>query len=836
MKNALRLILRLFVLTVWLAAGSALIAETVAGKGFDFKTWETTASRAEGIIKDAQASSPALETLRGTLADFRSKALAVQDDNKARIETLQSQLDALGPAPKKGETEAPEVASRRKALTDQLAKAKAPVLAAQEAYKRADGMIGEIDRIIRERVTSELFTLGKSPLNPGLWPESISILLRFSGDIQGEVSEALSSDAQWVMTRRSLPASLSLIVLALVLLTRARVWALRLLGLVPEARHRAHNEARALLLSTMRLIVPMLGVWALIGGLRATGLVGLRGDVVLSALPSMALAIFGGNWLGRTLFSKSDNTPMFFWFSEEEGRTGTRLAAAMGFALALHYGLEGIAASADFPLDAHIVLSFPIVLLAGILLVRTGILLEPERSASGAGVSENPLQSRIFRLLTRTLIVLGVLGPLLAAVGYFTASISFIFPAIETLALLGTMLVLYRLVINLTEELLLSSGQVTGEGERPVTLLPVAIGFFLILLSLPLLALIWGARVSDLQEVWRVVNDGFQIGNRRISITDFLMFAVVFAIGYTATRLVQSALRTTVLPRMRLDAGGRNAILTGTGYVGIFLAAVAAITSAGLDLSSLAIVAGALSVGIGFGLQAIVSNFVSGIILLVERPIKEGDWIEVGANSGYVRKISVRSTEIETFDRATVIVPNADFISGTVTNWTHSNMNGRVKVPVGVAYDSDPEKVRQILLEIAEGHDLVDHRTHPSVVFLGFGADSLNFEIRAILKDVNYVLSVRSDMNFEIFRRFKEAGINIPFAQRDINLRDMGELGDILRRMGGEDVSPTLAAKRPSATPPTAATERPLAQKDARPQSEDSDDDDGTGDVEGIDS
>ncbi len=755
---------------------------------FDFQAWEKTAARAEEIINSAEASSSALETLRATLADYRSKALALQEASQARIDTLQSQLDALGPPPAKGETEAPEVARRRAELIDQLAKARAPVLAAQEARTRADGLIGEIDRIIRERLADQLFTLGPTPLNPARWPEGLVAIARLSDDIVGEVREGLQSDAQRVMTTQNLPLTIGLVILGLLLITRARSWLLRALGFVPRSSRDAPNEARALLLSTTQVVMPMLGLWAILKGIDATGLVGLRGEVVLSAVPAMGLALFGAAWLGRTLFSRADDTPLFFWFSDDEARRARRTAMLMGLVLALYFLLRRLATQADFTEIARVVLSFPIVLAGGLALLRMGILLDPPGGADSP-LADNPVQKRLYRIIARGTMAIGALAPVLAAIGYFTAANAFVFPAILTLALLGTIMVLFRLGVRLGEALspVPTETEERAEGERPLSLYPVILGFALIVLALPLLALIWGARVSDLLEIWRLVSDGFTIGGRRISVTDFLTFAIVFAIGYTVTRLLQGALRNTVLPRTRLDAGGRNAIITGTGYVGITLSALAAITSAGLDLSSLAIVAGALSVGIGFGLQAVVSNFVSGLILLVERPIKEGDWIEVGSYSGYVRKISVRSTEIQTFDRATVIVPNADLISGTVTNWTHSNMNGRVKVPVGVSYDSDPEKVREILLEIAEAHPMRDHRSKPGVVFMGFGPDSMDFEIRVIIRDVNNVLSVRSDLNFEIVRRFREEGIEIPFAQRDIHLRNLDELGETIGRVVGKE-------------------------------------------------
>jgi small-conductance mechanosensitive channel len=279
------------------------------------------------------------------------------------------------------------------------------------------------------------------------------------------------------------------------------------------------------------------------------------------------------------------------------------------------------------------------------------------------------------------------------------------------------------------------------------------------LAAMPLLLVQWGYSSSDIRDWFKALLFGFEIGQFRISLFRILVGIGLFIGLLFLTRLLQRSLRDGMLNPARMDTGIANSIDTAVGYAGIALAALLAVSYAGFDVTNLAIVAGALSVGIGFGLQSIVNNFVSGLILLVERPIKVGDWIVVGGEQGNVRRISVRSTEIETFDRASLIVPNSELIQGRVLNWTHRNLMGRVVVKVGVDPTADPRQVIELLVEAAKAQPLLLRSPEPSATLDYFGADKLEFTLRAVLADLNQGLKINSELRIAILDGCRRAGI-----------------------------------------------------------------------------
>lgn len=293
-------------------------------------------------------------------------------------------------------------------------------------------------------------------------------------------------------------------------------------------------------------------------------------------------------------------------------------------------------------------------------------------------------------------------------------------------------------------------------------------------LGLPLLLLrIWGLSKESFDMLKQFAWTGFPVGEIKIVPAQLLLGALLLVLITAIIRWLTNRLENHWLARTPMEAHVREAISTISGYVLFVIAALGVASYAGLDLSKLALIAGALSVGIGFGLQTIVNNFVSGLILLFEQPIRRGNFISVGSTEGFVRRIRIRGTEIETLDRITVIVPNSTMLAGEVKNWNLRDRFGRIICKVGVAYGSDVRLVERLLIEVATNHrEVIDDTAtgvpRPQALFMGFGDSTLDFELRCFIRDVTRRYLVISDLNFAIDAAFRAHDVTIAFPQMDV--------------------------------------------------------------------
>jgi len=743
---------------------------------------KTVIESSKKALELKEVSQQALKKFRGQLAELRDTSQAVVSKGSVEGRTIKAQLDVLGPPPKEGQSESQEIAGRRAQLIETLAKAEEPIRQANEDLQQSEVLIQEFDRRIRDQQAMVLLHRYPTPLLPAAWLTAADELTEYAGRLLRQINTALQEPGEIDRLQGNIPTIVVLVVLGLSVLLVGQPLLVRRLerAAATTSRTRWHRWTLVALKSLSRLALPAIGAVAL---LLIVKLLQTSSPVIIAlteALPIMAAIVVMAHWLGHTVFSPTNAEERLLSFTDQQAQKGFRLCLGFGLLLALGKLIKKMLENYLFSEATVSVLASPFILYSCLLLWQLGRLLlagstkkSDPLSLLSPGNEQKTIDSNFLHFIARLMQGAGLIFPLIVLLGFIKLSQEAIHSLTLTVALLGLALLLYNVVVILIQAILQ-----TGRTEEtdPLSLLPVCVIFLLVIAFAPLIAMAWGASIADLREVWRLLTNGVQLGEIRFSLDMVMTLVFVFTFGLFLTRWLQRLLQVSVLPRTKLDKGAQVSMVTGVGYLGLTLAALIAVSSAGLNLSNLAVIAGALSLGIGFGLQTIVSNFVSGVILLIERPITEGDWIEVSGYSGIVRKISVRSTRIETLDRHDVVLPNSDLISGIVKNLTLSSMIGRLILPVGVAYGSDLEKTREILLDAAKSHKAVHAQPPPTVLFVGLGESSLDLELRCFLRNIGEILNVKSDLLFTIYAALNREGIEIPFPQRDIHLSEIDRL------------------------------------------------------------
>ncbi|PWL18217.1 mechanosensitive ion channel protein [Falsochrobactrum shanghaiense] len=440
------------------------------------------------------------------------------------------------------------------------------------------------------------------------------------------------------------------------------------------------------------------------------------------------------------------------------------------------------------PLSLTMAKSLLLTLVIG-LLILIAAFLKPMEKPEENGVQPWP---RAFR---RFLILLGLLPIIVASLGFIGLARFISQQIVVTGAFLVVMYLGFLTGRTISEEQAFASrpvGRLLHErfhfDDMALDQLGVMIGILInlavALIGVPLVLMQFGFQWAELKSGFYGLMTGFQIGSISVSLTGILTGLALFVIVYFLMHWFQNWLDSKVLARGRVDAGVRNSIRTVIGYVGVVLAALIGVSAAGFNLSSLALIAGGLSLGIGFGLQNIVQNFVSGLILLAERPFKVGDWVETGGVSGIVKKISVRATEVETFQRQSIVVPNSSLINGNVGNWTLRNKLGRIDINVQTGYMADPRRVHTLLTEIIRSNPSILKNPEPFVALQSMTESLLVFDIYAFVADITSTGGIKNEIRFQIVERFHAENIQLASSSTSlvVNAAEVEKLSNELNR------------------------------------------------------
>ncbi len=771
-------------LKFWCVVAIALISFAGAAHAFEdyligqaeraTTEFRTELQRIEGQIGVPTITDQNLVSLRNALEDIRSKALTKSTELSGPIVEVTQQLSKLGPVPVDGATEAPEIEAQRKLLNDALSRLKGAQTQLELVGVEAEQQAGRASSIQRDQFFQRIFESSRSVVNPYLWTDAGTGLTIFFERISALLTNWWKEIRQTASTISLVLAPVLLGLLIGIFLMAYRVLQLRIQirsqeSGFPDNLDRLWRVIRAVLGTTLFAIVA-----ALIGDsfLKGAGLLTPRLALIVNGLADI---VFGTLIYGMMAYRTAAPGQPNWRLLNLDDRAARRFALLATICAGMSSASDAFSTLADgiyLPVSYSIGMS---ALASSVMLSLIVLILLNFRGQTGLA-EKSPNQVLYFGWVERFLMPVWLLvffAALCLLFGFIALANFIVFKLFNT-ALVVTFLFL---VHHTVDELVRRSfdpasdfgklhRRLSGLGERGIEraglLFRTAVDVLLILIGLPMLFLLWTLTWIDFRALANKAFFGFEVGSVTISPSSILLVALVLFSGIALTKIFVGWLNTRILSETRIDKGVQDSIRKGATYAGYIFAAGFSLTAAGLEFSNLAIVAGALGVGIGFGLQSIVNNFVSGLILLAERPIRVGDWVSIPAGEGIIKKINVRATEIETFDGCAIIVPNSNLITESVKNWTHSDTMGRFNVVVGVAYDSDVEKVQELLFQITKAHPKVLTYPEPQVTLARFGTYSLDFDIKATVADIFDGIFVASDVRFAILKEFKEKGIVIP--------------------------------------------------------------------------
>jgi small-conductance mechanosensitive channel len=816
------LILAILLSFLALAAPGPARAQTIDGQA-QLDLWIVTLDRIEQDIVAGDIDGRRISALEQELRALQEAARSLRNASEKQLEPLRREQEALGILPPAPETEpadgeaqpAPQPSQlsegaeqRRVELEARVADVEGRIRQIDLVLARAQGLLRQLAELSSRQTAERLLSRGPSIFDASTWSTARTEFTRFGYILVEKL------DDWWARSRPArigfAPWLVATFVAAIALLATifGRRWLHRRYGYDPSIEQPTY--ARTVVAATVEALTgglgPALALLAFGSTMITLNVATPRTAPVPFAAGIGFIFYFIASNVVRAIFSPDlpqwRLAPLPAEKSERLGRVLHVLAVYLGVVTAIYVTVSWMGHFGPESNGIRV-----LVLTSGTALILF-LLLDPAlwkptkeeadeakpagpdlpkaaAAPSSAGKPGEPdFEPSIppFRQFLRLLLAAALIAvPIASIAGYYELA-----RHITRVILLGTVSLWLAYLIRIgTRELLhwlLIPGtyrvgplgralSLRREGsERLALLLQFAADVVLGLATVHVLLLIVGVPQTIISVAVGEFLDGVTVGEVTFSPGDIIIGLAIFIGGIVVTRYLSRLIETRILPRTRFDSGVRNSLSVAANYVGILIAGIIGIAAMGLDLSNLAIIAGALSVGIGFGLREVVNNFVSGLLLLVERPIKVGDWIVVGEFEGTVRRISVRSTEIETFDRADVIIPNSLLITGSVMNWTHRSKTMRLTIAVSVTHDADPQEVYDILTRLPERYDEVLRYPAPHVTFTGYDENSLDFLLLFFVRDATGHNDVPTRMRLELLKVFEAAGIEIPHPKRDIRI------------------------------------------------------------------
>lgn len=754
-------------------------------------------SKIEASLKKDTISSEDLADDVAYLSSTRVQLADTKKNIERELKFVEKRIEALGEEPKDGSKEVPIIAQKRKEFNNELSTEKGRIAEVDILMAKLDELDLAIFNLRNRELLGNLLIRGTPLVYPAELFSSTKLFVGLFWDIVKSPVDwytGLSKSEHNLVKAKLIPVAL-IIFFASWLGWYLRMFIMRRFGYRKDIEHPRYGKKVMAALSVAvaygvipTLIIGSFLVWMVSTKILTTGFLG----VVLNSFLYYSLYVIMGNAVSRVIFAPYNEKWRLVNVDNYKAKRITKALYLSVSLIGLMAFLTHVVKVDNYPIE---LLTYLTALSSGvkafciILITKRTLWDKFEDTDTGSEEStqapltsiaeadmtapaeeEDDAETNAFRL-TFFISLLALGSFVLSLVGYPYLSAFILNRFILSVLVIGAFLAVRKTFYEIIHRLLLLRFWVkTFRLRRRII---SKIDFWSSLLIDPLFALtalfvilaLWGVPTDVLTSMVYRLFTGFTIGGVHISLISIVLGILSFFVVITVIKSLRRRLEDNVLTRMDIDEGIKHSLSSGFSFLGYVIAALLAIAIMGGSLTNFALVAGALSVGIGLGLQNIVNNFVSGIILLFERPIKVGDWVVIAGEEGRVKQINIRSTEIETFKRSSVIIPNASLLSGTVTNLTHSNNWARYTISVGVAYGSDTEKVRTILLECAQSNKRVLKKPEPYVLFQNFGNSSLDFELRFYVSDIWAGWTVPSDLRYEINRRFLEEGIEIPFPQ-----------------------------------------------------------------------